>query len=88
MIGDAAELEGNLLGESSILVGRYFIASWRYIDQSADDAGFSVRNLHRLVSAHDEERLEPVGVSRSELLVDGHHLMGHQAVDAGVILNT
>ena len=41
-----------------------------------------------LVGSHDEESLESVGVGRAKFLVDGHHLVRHQTVDAGVVLNT
>ena len=87
MTGDTSEFKRNLLCKSTILRRRHLVTCWRHINQSTDDTRLGVRNLHRFVGSHDEESLESVGVGRAELLIDGHHLVRHQTVDAGVILN-
>ena len=87
VIGNAAQLKGDLPGQPPVLVRRNLVPGGRHVDQPSDDTGFRVRNLDRLVGSHDEEGLKAVGVGGAELFVDSHHLVGHQRIDAGVVLD-
>ena len=87
MVRNAAQLKGDLLGQRPVLRRGHLVSGGCHVDQPSDDARLGVRNLHRLIGAPDEERLEPVGIGRTEFLVDRHHLMGDQAVDPGIVLN-
>ena len=88
VIGNAAQFKGDLLGQRPVLRRGHLVSRGGHIDQPPDDARLGVRDLHRLVGAHDQKCLEPVGIGRTKLFVDRHHLMGDQAVDPGVVLNT
>ena len=87
VVRNATQLKGDLLGQRPVLRRGHLVSGGCHVDQPSDDARLGVRNLHRLIGAHDEERLEPVGIGRTEFLVDRHHLMGDQAVDPGIVLN-
>ena len=58
-----------------------------HVDEPANNTRLGVRDLHRLVRAHEQERPGLRRICRLELLVDDHVLVRDETVQLGVVLD-
>ena len=57
------------------------------IDKTANDSGFCIRDLNRLVGTHDKKCVNPSLIAGLELLVHCHIFMGNDSVQLRIILD-
>ena len=87
MVRDAAKFKRDLLDDGLVLLLRKCVPGRSYVDQSPNQTRLCVRNLHRLVGAHEEKAFEPVGICGFELLIHGHQLVRYKTVQPGIVFD-
>ena len=88
VVRDCSKLKIDLRHERVIVARLKQIAGWMDVNEPPNYPGLGITDSDRLVSTHDEKRVDPRCVARLVLLINRHVLVRHDRVDFGIVLNS